>query len=205
MLDGSFANVATYCRFGAAHQDASSPREGPSPPESIVGSQLRSSFSLTCGRGRSRKEIAVSDSPSTLPPRPSLEQHRKQAKDRTRAAPGETLSGAQFALARDYGFESWPKLVHHVEALASPEVQQQEQLARDMAAAYRTGDEDAARRLNDLFHSVLSIDQIRRFIGDRLFHVPGGRDRLAQFGVADARLLVARLYGFEDWDAFVSS
>ena len=56
-----------------------------------------------------------------LPPRPSLEQLRKQAKehlDTLRAADsGATLSAAQHALAREYGFESWPQLVHHVESL----------------------------------------------------------------------------------------
>ncbi len=55
-----------------------------------------------------------------LPDRPSLEQLRKQAKehlDTLRAAdPSVTLSAAQHALAREYGFESWPKLVHHVES-----------------------------------------------------------------------------------------
>lgn len=56
-----------------------------------------------------------------LPERPSLEQLRKQAKehlDTLRAAdPAATLSIAQHALAREYGFDSWPKLVHHVESL----------------------------------------------------------------------------------------
>src|SRR5262245_41361500 len=56
-----------------------------------------------------------------LPERPSLEQLRKQAKehlDTLRAAdPSASLSDAQHALAREYGFDSWPKLVHHVESL----------------------------------------------------------------------------------------
>ena len=55
-----------------------------------------------------------------LPERPSLEQLRKQAKehlDTLRAVdPSATLSAAQHALAREYGFESWPALVHHVES-----------------------------------------------------------------------------------------
>ena len=55
---------------------------------------------------------------SRLPARPSLEQLRKQAKERLttlRAAdPAAKLADAQFALAREYGFESWPKLVHFV-------------------------------------------------------------------------------------------
>jgi ankyrin repeat protein len=56
-----------------------------------------------------------------LPERPSLEQLRKQAKEHLetlRAAdPSVSLSAAQHALARDYGFDTWPKLVHHVEAM----------------------------------------------------------------------------------------
>jgi len=56
-----------------------------------------------------------------LPERPSLEQLRKQARehlDTLRAAdPSVNLSSAQHALARKYGFESWPKLVHHVESM----------------------------------------------------------------------------------------
>jgi hypothetical protein len=56
-----------------------------------------------------------------LPERPSLEQLRKQARehlDALRAAdPSVNLAAAQHALAREYGFESWPKLVHHVESM----------------------------------------------------------------------------------------
>jgi ankyrin repeat protein len=56
-----------------------------------------------------------------LPDRPSLEQLRKQAKehlDTVRAAnPRATLADAQHSLAREYGFESWPAMVHHVESL----------------------------------------------------------------------------------------
>ena len=60
------------------------------------------------------------DPASRLPSRPSLEQLRKQAKERLAALrvadPSAQLADAQFALAREYGFESWPKLVSHVEA-----------------------------------------------------------------------------------------
>ncbi len=69
-----------------------------------------------------------------LPERPSLEQLRKQAKDLLRnARAGDagalarigatergtsgdrlTLADAHLAIARDYGFPSWPKLVRHV-------------------------------------------------------------------------------------------
>jgi hypothetical protein len=147
----------------------------------------------------------MSESPSTLPPRPSLEQLRKQAKDRLDSMPGARLADSQFALARDYGFDNWPKLVHHVEALARPDVDQQERIAHDMVEAYRHHDEGAAARLNDLFHSAITIDQIRDFIRTRLSPLPDGAERLGRFDLGDARLLVARLYGFEDWDGYLTA
>ena len=49
-----------------------------------------------------------------LPARPSLEHLRKQAKTHQRER-GIALSRAQHEVAREYGFESWPRLVHHVQ------------------------------------------------------------------------------------------
>lgn len=63
----------------------------------------------------------MSELTSRLPARPSLEQLRKLARERLavlRAAnPSARLADAQFALAREYGFESWPKLVQHVSSI----------------------------------------------------------------------------------------
>lgn len=53
---------------------------------------------------------------SELPERPSLDHLRKQAKDRKREQ-RVPLSRAQHDLAREYGFASWARLVHHVQAL----------------------------------------------------------------------------------------
>lgn len=57
-----------------------------------------------------------------LPPRPSLEYERKQAKARFREMrltdPTAKLADAQFAIAREYGFTSWPRLVRYFESLA---------------------------------------------------------------------------------------
>jgi hypothetical protein len=145
----------------------------------------------------------MSDTPLDLPDRPSTEQLRKQAKERLEAMPGAKLADAQFALARDYGFESWPKLIRHVEALAVPDVAQQDRIARDMAAVWHRADTAAAERLNDLFHSSLDVDRIRHFIQDRLFPLPDGAARIARVEVRDTRLLVARLYGFESWDEYL--
>src|SRR5262249_42141458 len=103
-------------------QDAPRPREGLSPPEVHVGHNLRSSFSPSSGRGRYPKGDRMSAASNRhLPERPSLEQLRKQAKEHLetlRAADSSaTLAAAQHALAREYGFDSWPKLVHHVESM----------------------------------------------------------------------------------------
>src|SRR5215204_6662330 len=52
---------------------------------------------------------------SVLPERPLLEHLRKQAKARRRER-GIPLSQAQHELAREYGFASWPRLVHAIQA-----------------------------------------------------------------------------------------
>jgi hypothetical protein len=52
-----------------------------------------------------------------LPARPNLEQYRKQAKDLVKKT-GSKLADAQFTVAREHGFDSWPKFAKHIEALA---------------------------------------------------------------------------------------
>ena len=82
-----------------------------------------------------------------LPARPSLEQYKKQAKDLLKACkagdpetvqqvqkhhphpnklsgsgalkPKLTLADAQITIAREHGFESWPKFAKHIEELAA--------------------------------------------------------------------------------------
>jgi hypothetical protein len=57
----------------------------------------------------------------SLPSRPNLDHLRKQAKDLLDTAhaahPTWQLADAQFALARGYGFSSWPAMKAHVDAL----------------------------------------------------------------------------------------
>jgi hypothetical protein len=52
-----------------------------------------------------------------LPERPNLRHLKDQAKDLLKAGQAESLSAAQFQVARLYGFASWPKLKAHVESL----------------------------------------------------------------------------------------
>src|SRR5262249_17064386 len=58
-----------------------------------------------------------------LPPAPSLEQLRKQAKELARASSAGpqplTLSQPQRALAREHGFPSWPRLKAYVERVSA--------------------------------------------------------------------------------------
>ena len=61
--------------------------------------------------------------PRDLPDRPHVDHLKKQAKALLRQLrerqPDATLADAQHALARDYGFSSWPKLKTHLEASAA--------------------------------------------------------------------------------------
>ncbi len=52
-----------------------------------------------------------------LPDRPNLRHLRDQAKALVRSGTAATLAAAQFQIARQYGFPSWPKLKHYVDSL----------------------------------------------------------------------------------------
>jgi hypothetical protein len=52
-----------------------------------------------------------------LPDRPNRRHLRDQAKDLVRSGAAPTVADAQFQIARQYGFPSWPKLKQHVESL----------------------------------------------------------------------------------------
>src|SRR6185369_11004981 len=99
----------------------------------------------------------MSESTSRLPARPSLEQLSKQAKDllrqyrsgeraaldrfhATELSRDATLADAQFVIAREYGFETWALLYHHIEAIRPPGIEKLEQLAQLLADAYSAGD-----------------------------------------------------------------
>jgi hypothetical protein len=165
----------------------------------------------------------MSDSTPRLPDRPSLAQLRKQAKELVQQLrsgnPSATdrlrkykpnvsdpkLADAQFVLAREHGFESWPRLVHHIEAAQVADLEQHRHIAEDLLAVYNSADPQAATRLNDLFHSAISIQEIRDFIRDKLFNLPDTQRRINNFTLSDARDVLASLYGFADWTEFVQS
>src|SRR6185369_13760216 len=159
----------------------------------------------------------MSDSTPRLPDRPSLEQLRKRAKELLRqlrdADPSATerlrkykanvsdpiLADAQFVIAREHGFESWPRLVYHFQSAQPSALEQSRRIAEDLVRVYNSADAEAATRLNDLFHSALDVEQIRDFIRDKLFNAPDTQTRIDNFTLIDAQLVVAQLYGFKDW------
>jgi ankyrin repeat protein len=55
--------------------------------------------------------------PRALPDRPNLRHLKDQAKDLLKTGRAESLTDAQFKIARLYGFSSWPKLKAHVDSL----------------------------------------------------------------------------------------
>lgn len=145
----------------------------------------------------------MSTSPARLPARPSVEQLRKQAKERLATLrtthPVAKLADAQYALARDYGFESWPKLVHHVESVRSfARIEPLERLARDILAGYGA-DVAALERLIAHYGLGYSPDQLLVRLRSRLDDSRGGA--ADEPSLADARRLVAHEYGFESWSA----
>lgn len=73
-----------------------------------------------------------------LPEQPDLRHLRDQARDLLRAGQATSLAKAQFQVARQYGFASWPKLKAHVESL---------QLAGQLKLAIDANDVDRMKEL----------------------------------------------------------
>lgn len=73
-----------------------------------------------------------------LPANPDLRHLKDQAKDLIKAGQAESLARAQFQIARQYGFTSWPKLKAHIESL---------QLVGQLKLAIDANDLEAVKRL----------------------------------------------------------
>ncbi|MGH7469836.1 MAG: hypothetical protein ACRENP_17955, partial [Longimicrobiales bacterium] len=159
---------------------------------------------------------------SSLPPKPSLEYERKQAKkllDQLRRGAADAvqrahaqlgskapttdeqfkLSDAQFVIAREYGFCSWPRMVEYFQTL-------QRQQCSDLFRETSHGDyEKRAQR-------YLKMHERRdpfgaRFFGayvPRLYGLTLDEVLAAPVSIEDARLVVAREEQFPNWDALMA-
>lgn len=154
-----------------------------------------------------------------LPSRPNLEQYKKQAKElvkRRKAGDEETLrrirlhhprfaalrddalsevafalADAQFVIAREHGFDSWPKFARQIGAAASGPTPAALWSAAERAVI--AGDEPTLARL--------LRDQPRFFSHGRApAYVPRGP--VPDYGGADARAIILREQQFEQWPAF---
>lgn len=141
----------------------------------------------------------------------SLEQLRKRAKDllrRHRAGdpdarallknPNPKLADAQFAIARDLGFESWGALKRAIEKVEGY-VDRYQGLAQDIAAASR-GDQAAVGRLALVLPGPVSSERILSFVAMRL-----DTPYIEEVTLPQAQLFVARIHGFGSWDLMRSS
>ena len=169
------------------------------------------------------------DHTSHLPTRPSLEQLRKQAKELLRdyhagntaaaerfrgisprlANPSQTkdvtLADAQFVLAREYGFESWARLKQHIEVLPHPKLEPFERVAADIVVICASDDADALQRITDLIGRTYPYPDRRAQLQQHLMVVRGPESRIEDITLADARLIVARRFGFQSWAELAES
>jgi hypothetical protein len=97
----------------------------------------------------------IPGSPSALPPlpeNPDLDWLRKRAKRRLdelrKANPAAQLAGAQFEVARQYGFSSWRALKAHVDSLT---------IDGQVIEAARKGDVDRLTTLLDKYPDKLHV------------------------------------------------
>ena len=80
-----------------------------------------------------------------------------------------------------------------------------EKLATDLVAACGTADAAALQRLSDHFGRSITLDELREQVQRRLKTSSDPPGAVRAPGLADAQLLVARLYAFASWDALVES
>ncbi|SDS36173.1 ankyrin repeat domain-containing protein [Actinopolymorpha singaporensis] len=171
----------------------------------------------------------------SFPPRPSLEQYRKQAKEllkacragdpdalervnrgllaagrahRTRDLSGHTLTDAQFVIAREHGFASWPRFAAHLQGLVDGAVGRYE-AAVD---AIVTGDLGALTELLDRHPDLVRARSTRTHRATLLHYVAANgvetyRQKTPANAVQIAELLLVRgaeadagatMYGADD-------
>jgi hypothetical protein len=166
------------------------------------------------------------DSPSDvrpLPARPNLEFERKQAKKLLRqlrkaepdalarvhaklkhsadTKPDEfQLSDAQFAIAREYGFTSWPRLVEYFDALARHEISGRLGQHRDPKALEAWARTIQVEHKDKRSWTVQFLGAyVPRFYGRAVEQILA-----SEVTTEDAKLATARMYRYPSWDVMVA-
>lgn len=117
---------ASWARIRSGWKDAAGSAGRAQLTFAIIDVRLARRLRAACLRTAGRcMEVSVNKTVKKLPARPNLDHLRGQAKTRLtqlkKRDPKARLADAQFAIARDTGFPSWPALVHHVEELRALE------------------------------------------------------------------------------------
>lgn len=156
-----------------------------------------------------------------LPERPNLQQYKKQAKELLRAfrsgeADAETrvrthlprlvraaghevasarlrLSDAQWVIAREHGFASWPRFKHQVKGLERGEL-------RPLGPGWIAAHDRAGRVLSVLRAGRDDATRLARDHHPKFRRAPSSEIETADFTLDDALLIVARQHGFERWE-----
>jgi ankyrin repeat protein len=132
----------------------------------------------------------------------------------TRADPNApsnpALRDIQHALAREHGHKSWVDLRRALDdgkrrGAATPDADQYDSLARDILAAYQTGDAAAMQRLQERFRRPVTCETLRAEVDHQLEQLPGGVRSSAGLSLSDIRHFMARSAGFESWASFLDA
>ena len=146
-----------------------------------------------------------------LPAHPNLEQYKKQAKDLLKAckvgtpealarmrkhqlrSARLTLADAQFVIAREHGFESWPRFAHQITTLTG---------GGSLTAVWKSA-EDAvvAGDVGTLERLLREHQQMFRTARPQTSWL-GGLTR--DYSAGDARSIIVQNHCFEDWGQFAS-
>jgi hypothetical protein len=134
-----------------------------------------------------------------------------------RALPGAVgspgLREVQHALAREQGFDGWADLKAALErampsnpAATAAALAQYEAMADVLLEAYRTGTPEAMERHYRYTWHRRAWSGMRRYVQLDLGKLPATADDAVDVDITldDARHLVAREYGFDDWPALVA-
>jgi len=153
----------------------------------------------------------------SLPASPSLEHLRNQAKALLKAIRAQDpsardrlkrylpnlgeparLSNAQFVIAREHGFPSWPRLRTYVDSVTGVRASRRRPLSADIDW-FSDRAEGLSRSHRDAIPTTLA--QIREF-HPGFSGLSDGAIRGAEFTLEDARIAVAREHGFDSWRQF---
>jgi hypothetical protein len=117
-----------------------------------------------------------------------------------------TLSDVRHALALEHGFSCWTELERKLTASAeeaSRSLGQFEEMAQALLEAYRTGTPAAMQRHWAFTWHRRNFEAMRTYVLLDLGRQAGAADQ-DDISLEDARYLVAREHGFENWDRVVA-